>query len=70
MRRNYLKRLVGRRVVLHTTDDQSVRGVLAVAGADCLVLEAPEYLGKAADPDTLEGRVGVLRANLSFWQEL
>jgi len=67
-RRRYLNKLVGKRVVVHTQDDQSIRGVLTVVAADVLVLEAAEHLGK--DVVQIAGRVNVPRDNYSWSQEL
>lgn len=70
MKRKYLKRLEGRRAVIHTRDDQSIRGVVRTVASDVIVLEPAEYLGKASDPDDLEGRAWVPLENVSWGQEL
>lgn len=68
--RRYLRRLVRGRVIVHTTDNRSLRGVLAAEYRDCIVLEAPEYLGEAGEPNELAGRAVILREKLSWLQEL
>lgn len=73
LRKNALKRLEGRRAVIHTRDDQSIRGLIARVAADSIWFEAgtAEYLPKEGEvPDELEGVAWVLRDNVSFGQEL
>lgn len=61
--------LMRRRVVVHTKDDQSIRGVLTATHRDCFVLAQPEYL-QQAQPEHLPGEVLVLRSNVSWIQIL
>lgn len=68
MRRG-VRRLVRARVVVHTKDDRSLRGVLAAEHADCLVLAQPEWLGEAM-PERMPGEVVVLLSNVSWIQVL
>lgn len=73
MTRKMLKRLEGRRAVIHTKDDQSLRGLVATVAADSLWFErgTAEYLGKAKQTgDELEGTAFVLLDNIAFGQEL
>lgn len=58
-----------RRVVLHTTDDRSVQGVLDGVYPDCFVLSSPKYLDEA-NPSDLPGNAVVLRPNISWMQVL
>lgn len=58
-----------RRVVLHTKDDSSVRGVLDDSYDDCFVLAAPEYLNEV-QPTPVPGVVVVLKSNVSTIQVL
>jgi small nuclear ribonucleoprotein (snRNP)-like protein len=58
-----------RRVVVHTKDDRSLRGVLMHTHADSYVLARAEYLDEA-NPADLSGDVLVLRSNVSFVQIL
>jgi hypothetical protein len=61
--------LVRRRVVVHTKDDSSIRGVLTATHADCYLIGRPEYLNEAA-PQELQGEALVLRSNVSWIQIL
>lgn len=70
IRRSYIRRLAGRQVVVHTKAGSSIRGVVSTVGTDCVVLEAPVYLGEAQTQDDLEGRVVIERAQVDFTQEL
>lgn len=71
MRRSYFKRLVGRQVVVHTDAGSSIRGVVSTVATDCVVLDAPVYLGQAnPSEDDLEGRVPILFAKIDFAQVL
>ena len=63
--RDTVRRLVNERVVVHTRDDRSVRGVLVAAPAGWLVLRAPEYLSDARSTE-MPGEVWIERANLSW----
>lgn len=73
LRKNALKRLEGKRAVIHTRDDQSIRGLVAKVAADSIWFESgtAEYLPKeGAVPDELEGVAWLPRENVSFGQEL
>lgn len=69
MTRRFLHRHLGHRVVVHTRDDQSIRGVLTGVHVDGLVLEAPEYLGEAK-PSEVDGRAFVPASNFGWAQLL
>lgn len=69
MKKRFLRRHLGHRVVIHTKDDQSIRGVLTGVYSDVLVLEAPEYLGEA-QPSDLDGRAAVPNSNFAWAQLL
>lgn len=60
---------VTRRVVIHTKDDRSVRGLLIGSHVDCFVLGVPEYLNEAQSVD-VPGSVVVLKSNVSTIQVL
>jgi hypothetical protein len=62
--------LVRRRVIVHTRDGQSIRGVLVGEYRDCLVLEAAEFLREAPGPEDIAGRAVVERNNVSWLQVL
>lgn len=64
-----VRRLVRRRVVVHTKDDRSIRGVLTHNYRDCMVLAQPEYLHEAK-PTELEGDAVILRDNIAWLQVL
>ena len=69
MRSRYVKQLVRLRVVANTKDGQSIRGVLAGEHRDCIVLDAPEYLGEA-QVEKLSGQAVIPRENLAWIQVL
>ena len=67
MKRSWLKRLEGYRVVVHTRDDQSLRGVVTKGAHDSLVLAGAEHLEKAS-AESVAGDVVVGESNISFVQ--
>lgn len=72
-RKNALKRLKGRRAVIHTRDDQSIKGLVSTVAGDSIWFEpgTAEYLPKEGEvPDELKGVAWVPRDNVSFGQEL
>jgi len=69
MRPGYVRKLVRLRVIAHTKDDQSIRGVLQEVHRDCIVLSAAEYLGQAKT-EALSGTPVIPRENLSWLQVL
>ena len=64
-----LRRLVGERVVVHTKDDRSMRGVLMGVYKDCYVLGHVEYLDEAA-ATPLPGSATVPTVNVSWIHKL
>lgn len=67
--RNGLKRLVRQRVVVHTRDERSIRGVLLEIYRDCVVLAEPEYL-QEAKPAELKGNAVIPTENVAWLQIL
>ena len=66
-----IDRLEKRRVVVHTKDDQSIRGVLLAAHRDSLRLGSVEYLERAREEARgIPGEALVLRSNVSWLQVL
>lgn len=65
-----LRGLVRRRAVVHTRDDQSIRGVLVGVHRDCVELSGAEYLGEAQEAKKLEGSAVVPRDNVAWLQML
>lgn len=65
--RRGLHKLVKQRVVVHTKDDRSIRGVLIGVYSDALALAHPEYL-QEAQPEGLPGEAVVPQANVSWLQ--
>ena len=66
-----LERHVKRRVVIHTTDDQSLRGVLRASYRDSIELASVEYLDRAREePRQLPGSALVLRSKVAWLQVL
>lgn len=68
MRRG-VRRFVGDRVVVHSHDGRSLRGVLTGVFSDCVVVSAVEYLDEA-NPVGPPGQAVVLRANVSWIHRL
>lgn len=68
MRRG-LKPHLTRRVVVHTKDDRSIRGLLAGDHADSVTVAQAEYLHEAQETP-VAGDVLVLKSNVSFVQVL
>lgn len=64
-----VSRLVRRRVVIHTVDEESLRGRLVSATIDGFTLEAAELLA-GGDVAIIQGRVFVPRRNVSWIQRL
>lgn len=65
----WLKRLTARTVVVHLTDDESIRGVLVGVYDDCLVLRHAAYLGVKA-VDTIDGEAVIPRDKVAWMQNL
>lgn len=69
-RREAIDRYVGHRIVLHLTNSPaSVRGVLAEAAPDALVLARAEHL-EGRDPVPLDGVQVIGRDRYSYFQVL
>lgn len=69
MKRRFLRRHLGQRIVVHTRDDQSLRGVLTGVHTDVLVLDVAEHLGPT-DAAPVEGRSVVPHSNFAWAQLL
>lgn len=68
-RRRALSRAIGQRVVVHTTDDRTLDGVLAGAYLDCLALAHAQLLQPGEAPDIpFAGDVLVPMTNVSLVQ--
>lgn len=65
----WLNRLTSRTVVVHLTDDESIRGVLVGVYADCVVLRHAVYLGVKA-VDKIDGEAVVPREKVAWMQNL
>lgn len=65
----WLRQLERKSVTVHTTDGQSLKGVLIGEHRDCIVLAHAEYLsGDTSEP--LDGEAVVLRERVSWIQVL
>ena len=64
-----VRRYARQRVVIHTADDQSLRGFLRAAYRDHFVLSDAEYLAEGATT-AIEGDAVVLRSNVAWLQIL
>ena len=69
MTRRGVRRLRGDRVVVHSRDGRSLRGVLADTFADCVIISGVEYLDEA-NPVGLPGQAVVLLENVSWIHRL
>jgi hypothetical protein len=67
--RRGLKRLKGQRVVLQTSDDRSLQGVLIGVYSDCVAIGHFVYLDEA-NPTDLPGEAVVPIENLSWIHKL
>lgn len=66
-----MRRLKHRRIVVHTKDDQSLRGVFVANHSDSIRLAAPEYLERAKEtPTNFPGEALILKSNISWIQIL
>ena len=65
----WLKRLTARTVVVHLTDDESIRGVLVGVYDDCLVLKHAAYL-RANAADAIDGEAVIPRDKVAWMQNL
>jgi len=65
----WLNRLTSRTVVVHLTDDESIRGVLVGVYSDCLVLRHAAYLGTKT-VDKIDGDAVVPREKVAWLQSL
>jgi hypothetical protein len=64
-----ISRYVRRRVVIHTIDEQSLRGRLVSVTVDGITLEEAELLA-GSEVAVIQGRTFVPRANVSWVQRL
>lgn len=69
----WISRLVARTVVVHTTQDASIRGILVGEYRDCLVLKHSVYLGTLGGErleTPIDGEVVVPREQVAWIQTL
>lgn len=69
-RRSYLKRIVAETVVVHLTNEASVRGVLTAVHDDVLVLWHAAYLNPDGSSIAIDGETLIPRDRVSFYQRL
>lgn len=69
-RRSYLKTITAETVVLHTTADASIRGVLVAVYADVYVLRHAAYLNPDGSRLAIDGEALVPVTRVSFLQRL
>lgn len=69
-RRPYLKTLTGETVVMHTTTDASIRGVLTAVHADVYVLERAAFLNADGSELPADGETLVPVSRVAFLQRL
>lgn len=68
--REWLRRKTGRRVLVQTTDENSIEGVLLCSAPDGLILQAAAFLGETGGTVALAGETFVPRARVRFLQLL
>jgi hypothetical protein len=64
----WLNQRMARRVVVHTSDNQSIEGLLTSVAPDGLVLGAAIYLDSGAEPVQLGGDIWVPRNKVALIQ--
>jgi len=69
-RRSYLKTLTAETVVLNTTGDESIRGVLIAVHSDVYVLRHAAYLNPDGSKVTIDGEVLVPVSRVAFLQRI
>jgi|GEM_PF-1597243 len=69
-RRSYLKTLTAETVVLNTTSDASIRGVLTAVHSDVYVLRHAAYLNPDGSKVAIDGEVLVPVTRVSFLQRI
>lgn len=67
-RRSWLARTVTSRVIVHTTEDQSIEGLLVQAGPDGVLLEAPRMT--APEEVDLAGAMWIPGPKVNFIQKV
>lgn len=65
---SWLGRVLKKRIVVHTQQDQSIEGVLMEQVADGLILRAANLLGSDGKKTTMAGEVFIPRENIAFAQ--
>lgn len=64
----WLERVMKKRIVLHTRNDQSVEGVLMEQTPDGVILRASRLLGEDGKATAMAGEVWIPRENVAFAQ--
>jgi len=59
----------GRQVMLHMTDENTMRGLVSVVVPDGVLLASPEYLHDGADPVTVAGEA-FIPAERVLWVQM
>lgn len=67
-RSSWLDRVMKKRVVIHTKDDQSIEGTLMEQVEDGVILRAAKLLNPAGASTPMAGEVFVPRDNVAFAQ--
>ncbi len=68
MRQQWLERVLKKKIVVHTRNDQSIEGVLMEQTRDGVILRAAQLLGSDGKRTTMAGEVFVPRENIAFAQ--
>jgi hypothetical protein len=69
-RRSYLKTLTAETVVLNTTGEESIRGVLIAVHSDVYVLRHAAYLNPDGSKVAIDGEVLVPVSRVAFLQRI
>ncbi len=64
----WFKRVLKKRIVVHTRSDQSVEGVLMEQTRDGIILRASKLLGSEGKQTPMAGETFIPRENIAFAQ--
>lgn len=64
----WLDRVMRKKIVLHTLNDQSIEGVLMEQTADGIIMRASSLLGSDGKRTPMAGEVFIPRENVAFAQ--
>lgn len=68
MHGRWLKRVLRKRIIVHTRDDHSIEGVLWEQTRDGIILRAASLLGDGQQKTSMAGETWIPRENIAFAQ--